>query len=54
LEANPDKIYWERLSKNPCKVAIRILEANPDKIDWSLNYLITQLQSLLKAIIRIK
>ena len=32
LEANPDKIAWENLSKN--HAAIHLLEANQDKIDW--------------------
>jgi ribosomal protein L24E len=33
LEANPDKIDWENLSRNSS--AIRLLEANPDKIVWT-------------------
>ncbi len=34
LEANPDEIQWDYLSKNPN--AIHLLEANPDKIDWGM------------------
>jgi hypothetical protein len=36
LEANPDKIFWSYLSRNPSEGAMRILEANPDKIDWNV------------------
>jgi hypothetical protein len=32
LEANPDKIDWILLSRNPG--AIHLLEANPEKIHW--------------------
>ena len=32
IEANPEKINWCRLSRNPD--AIHLLEANPEKIDW--------------------
>jgi hypothetical protein len=32
LEANKDKINWDRLSYNPA--AIHLLKENQDKIDW--------------------
>ena len=34
LEANPDKICWSKLSKNPNPNALKLLQANPEKIDW--------------------
>lgn len=35
LEANPDKISFSHLSRNPNPRAFELLKANPSKIDWS-------------------
>ena len=34
LQTNPDKISWNELCANPCKIAMRLIEENQDKINW--------------------
>jgi hypothetical protein len=36
LTANPSKIKWRYLSKNPNPEAIKLLKTNLDEIDWYL------------------